>query len=42
MENKMGKGTDFDFAIYHADTEEGEPSARSQTRHVGQETLAIE
>lgn len=22
-ENKMGKGADFDFAIYHADTEEG-------------------
>lgn len=26
MENKMGKGTDFDFAIYNADTEEGELS----------------
>lgn len=24
QENKMGKGTDFDFAIYNADTEEGE------------------
>ena len=23
-ENKMGKGADFDFAIYNADTEEGE------------------
>lgn len=23
MENKMGKGIDFDFAIYNADTEEG-------------------
>lgn len=23
MENKMGKGADFDFAIYNADTEEG-------------------
>ncbi len=23
MENKMGKGADFDFAIYDADTEEG-------------------
>lgn len=23
MENKMGKGVDFDFAIYNADTEEG-------------------
>jgi len=22
-ENRMGKGADFDFAIYHADTEEG-------------------
>lgn len=24
MENKMGKGGDFDFAIYREDTEEGE------------------
>lgn len=23
QENKMGKGADFDFAIYNADTEEG-------------------
>lgn len=23
MENKMGKGGDFDFAIYNEDTEEG-------------------
>lgn len=23
LESKMGKGTDFDFAIYNADTDEG-------------------
>lgn len=32
MENKMGKGIDFDFAIYNADTEEGTSSLYSSTR----------
>jgi len=31
-ENKMGKGADFDFAIYNADTEEGELTSPSPTR----------
>lgn len=29
-ENKMGKGADFDFAIYHADTEEGRRAASAR------------
>lgn len=34
--NKMGKGGDFDFAIYNADTEEGEspPAGCAATRAV--------
>lgn len=48
MENKMGKGGDFDFAIYNADTEEGAFSrlafgsslgARRWSRHAARRQL---
>lgn len=32
-ENKMGKGADFDFAIYHADTEEGRQRSIDSLHH---------
>ena len=32
-ENKMGKGADFDFAIYHADTEEGRRASFETLHH---------
>lgn len=32
-ENKMGKGADFDFAIYHADTEEGRRAMSTLSTH---------
>jgi hypothetical protein len=44
MENKMGKGIDFDFAIYNADTEEGTLalcSSPSETLEVGERGRAV-